>query len=944
MAKINNSISLKLKFHIMPIYKNTIFLPKTKFSIKVIVPQKETEILEKWKNNNIYKKSIIFKKKEPIFTLHDGPPYANGHIHLGHALNKILKDFIIRSKNMMGFNTPFIPGWDCHGLPIEWKVEENYLKKGNTKKTISIEKMRQKCKNFANKWINIQKKELKQLGLMANWDNSYTTMNKKNEAIIIQELNKFLYNGAIYRSTKPVLWSIKEETALAEAEVEYQEKQSISIYVKFPIIKSTDLDLIGTKAIIWTTTPWTIPTNQAIAFGNNITYTLAEITNSNNNNIEKKEKILVGENLLEKIEKNANIYTKTIKKFLGTKLHNIISLHPLYSQGYQKKSPFFHSNHVKISNGTGLVHIAPDHGPEDFDISKQNRINIIKMVNKNGAFSSKTPIFYGMNIFDAEKLIIKSLKESGNLLGTKIIRHPYLHSWRSKAPLIYKSTAQWFISMSHNNLKTKSIQILDKINWHPKSSQQRLIAMIKEKPDWCISRQRAWGIPLSLFINKNNGLILKDIKIQNRIAEIYKKHGSGIWFKNPSYFLHPEYCPNNYHPVMDTLDIWFESGCSHAYILENNPQLLFPADIYVEGSDQHRGWFQSSLIESYATRLETPFKSIITHGFILNEKGHKMSKSINNSISPNNIIKKIGAEIIRLWIANSDVTEDIRFSNKTIKYNQDIYKRIRNTFRYLLGGLYKFSKNELIKIKQMPELELWILAKIYSIDIEIKDMYENYNFQNSLQKIHHFCAIDLSSFYFNIRKDSLYCDTHNNLKRKSVRTIFFYLTDILTKWLAPILCFTSEEVWQHWNKSQLPSIHLSQFKRIPNNWKNDLLKKKYEKIRKVLKLITSSIEEKRKAGIIYSSLQARLNIFDPHKIIPIRKNWAEISITSSVHITNQNIPQKAHSIKECPQIGIIVKQSNGKKCQRCWKISPETLSSSNKDLCARCEKIITLKY
>ena len=922
----------------MSTYKNTIFLPKTKFETIKNIPEKEIKILKKWEDEEVYKKSIQCNKKT-MFILHDGPPYANGHIHLGHVLNRVLKDFIIRSKNMMGFSTPFIPGWDCHGLPIEWKVEENYLKIGKNKKTIPIIKFREDCRKFANKWIKIQKKELQRLGLMADWDNPYTTMSKNNEAIIIKELSKFLNNGSLYKGIKPVLWSIVEETALAEAEVEYIYIESNSIYVKFPIIKSLNINLIGAKAIIWTTTPWTIPSNQAIAFNKNYIYIIAKITKSTKD-FNKEDKILIAKNLLSLFKKNTNITINTIQEINGETLNGTIGIHPLYNQGYNKISQFLHSDHVNLSNGTGLVHIAPDHGPEDFDIGKINGLKILELVKTNGIFSSKTPIFTSMNIFTAEKLIIKSLEKSNNILAEKLINHSSLHSWRSKSPLIYRTTSQWFISMDFNNTREKAIKNLKNIQWYPTIGHQRLKTMIETRPDWCISRQRVWGVPLSLFINKKTGKVLKDNKIQNKIINAYQKHGSDIWFKDPLSFLKPEYPHNDYIPVMDTLDVWFESGCSFSYILENNPKLRSPADIYIEGSDQHRGWFQSSLIISSATKKPAPFKSIFTHGFILDEKGHKMSKSTNNNISPNNIIEKQGVEIIRLWVANSDVTEDLRFGYETIKHNQDIYRKLRNTFRYLLGGLNDFSNKELIDFNKMPELELWILSKLYSINDEIKNMYQYYNFQNLLQKIHNFCSTDLSSFYFNIRKDSLYCDSHNNLKRKATRTTFVYILEIITKWLAPILCFTTEEVWQLWKKNKTSSIHLTNFENIPNKWQNHSLEKKFKNIKNSLKLITGAIEEKRKNGLIFSSLQAQVLIFDPTEILYKNENWTEISMTSSVQIIKKIIPVNAFSLKDFPNLGVIIKKANGQKCQRCWKISQEVLSSNNKDLCKRCNEII----
>ncbi|MCP4924030.1 MAG: isoleucine--tRNA ligase [bacterium] len=924
-------------------YRDTIFLPKTSFPMRANLPQREPEILKKWADEDLYKKLRTQSKGRSRFILHDGPPYANGHAHLGHALNRILKDFVVRSRSMMGFDTPFVPGWDCHGLPIEWKIEERYRKEGKKKEDVPTAQFRQDCRDFAGKWIDVQRNELKRLGLVGDWNNPYITMTHENEAAIVQELGKFIENGALYKGFKPVMWSVVEQTALAEAEVEYQDRKSPAIYVRFPIVESSDSDLIGASALIWTTTPWTIPANQAIAFGEDFTYVLVEITEDLNEDplTQKGDKILIAEDLLSALEQDANIRLKVLKQVPGSSLEGTVAHHPLYGKGYDRTAPFLSGDHVTLEAGTGLVHTAPDHGPDDFVLGQKNGLGVLELVNPNGTFAPQTPLFAGTHIFKADTPVLEALKESNALLAHKDISHSYPHSWRSKAPLIYRTTPQWFLSMDHENLRDKALKAIDGVTWYPKTGQKCMRAMVANRPDWCLSRQRVWGVPLSLFVHKETGELLKDSKVHNRIVEAYKKHGSDIWFQeDPREFLKPDYDPDLYEPVMDILDVWFDSGCSHAYVLENRPELSAPADLYLEGSDQHRGWFQVSLLESCATRGQAPYKAVFTHGFTLDEKGHKMSKSLGNSISPQEVSEKMGAEILRLWVANSDVTEDMRLGKDSLKHHQDSYRRFRNTFRYLLGGLQGFSKSEIVDHDQIPELERWVLSRLASLEVQVKEMYENYRFQALFSTLHNFCALDLSAFYFDVRKDSLYCDAPDDLKRRAARTVFFHLLDTLTRWLAPVLCFTAEEVWQSWGQGEESSVHLSRFKDFPQNWQNKALEEKYDAIRHSRRLLTGAMEEKRTQGLIRSSLQAQVRIFDPEGILVQDVDWAELSISSAITLEKGAIPENAHTLQDIPNLGVLVEKAEGDKCERCWRVLPEVAASRTKDLCNRCDEAV----
>ena len=577
---------------------------------------------------------------------------------------------------------------------------------------------------------------------------------------------------------------------------------------------------------------------------------------------------------------------------------------------------------------------------KSFEVGQKNKLNTLGLVGPNGVFTKETPIFNGLHIFKSSEILLQTLKNEKSLLSKKEIIHSYPHSWRSKTPLIYRTTPQWFISMNNNNLRTNIIKAINNIKWYPQTCKNRILSMIQKRPDWCISRQRVWGVPLSLFIHKETGKILKDSKVRNKIIEAYKNQGSDIWFKeNSKFFLEPDYNPEMYEPIMDVLDVWFDSGCSHAYVLEKHPELSSPADLYLEGSDQHRGWFQVSLIESCATRNTEPFKNVLTHGFTLDEKGYKMSKSSGNNMLLEKITKTIGAEILRIWVASSDITQDIRIGQKSLKHYQDIYRKFRNTFRYLLGGLKNFSKQEIVNLEQMPELERWVLSKLASLTLEIDLMYKNYEFKSLFNKLYKFCSIDLSAFYFNIRKDSLYCDSPDNIKRRSIRTVFFHILDKITRWLSPVLCFMTEEIWQIWGEWKESSVHLSVFQKLPKNWRNKNLEKKYNFIRHNLKLFSTNMEEKRKVGLIGSSLQAKLIIFDPTNKLDQNIDWAEILIASTVIIERKDPPKEAFCLPDIPDISVVVEKEKGNKCKRCWKIS--TIINSYQEICKRCSKIIS---
>ena len=891
-------------------------LPKTAFSMKANLPTKEPEILEYWKQIKLYEELRKSRKGKEKFVLHDGPPYANGNIHMGTALNKILKDIIVKFHQMDGKDSVYVPGWDCHGLPIEWKIEEEYKKNKKNKNEIPIVEFRRECRSFAQKWIEVHKTQFKRLGVIGDWENYYSTMSFDAEAQIVRELGKFLKEGSLYRGFKPVLWSTVEKTALADAEVEYLDHKSDTIYASFLVKNSNFKELINTEIIIWTTTPWTIPANKALAYNENLHYLLIKIKDESDF---KDKKIVVAEALLDSVIKECKIKNfENIKKFKGKEFKGTICQHPFFNLGYTNDIPMLEARFVTIEQGTGIVHCAPSHGPDDFNLCINNGIKAIETVDGDGKYTKHVKLFEGQHIFKSNPIIIEKLKEQKKLLASGDLVHSYPHSWRSKAPLVHRATPQWFISMDSHKLRDKALKAIDETTFFPSKGKERLKAMIQTRPDWCVSRQRVWGVPLPIFIKKKTNEILVDGEVNENIAKIYEKEGSDCWFSdNPQKFLGEKYRAEEYEKISDIVEVWFDSGSTHSFVLEKRSDLKWPASMYLEGSDQHRGWFHSSLLESCGTRDRAPFETILSHGFVVDGKGLKMSKSLGNVIAPEDILKKYGADILRIWVASSNYAEDLRIDYSILDQHADSYRKIRNTFRYLLGNLHdNFEQIDLEKInlKTLPELEQFMLHKIYILNLNFKKYFKIYDFHNLYKELLNFCTVDLSAFYFDIRKDTLYCDSKDSKKRRSTIVALNIILEALLKWFAPILSFTTEEINKLIRKES-KSIHLENFLDFPEKFENKYLNKKWLELIKIRNIGNISIEEKRANKEIGSSLEAELKINLNKSFIDITKDidFSELCITSKAEI----------NYSDNMDTSVITYKAKGSKCSVCWKVRSE---------------------
>ena len=894
--------------------KSQINLPKTAFSMKANLPVREPEILEYWKKIDLYKELRNSSKGKEKFVLHDGPPYANGNIHMGTALNKILKDIVVKFHQMDGKDSVYVPGWDCHGLPIEWKIEEQYKKNKKNKNEVPIVEFRKECRSFAEKWIEVHKSQFKRLGVIGDWENYYSTMSFDAEAQIVRELGKFLKEGSLYRGFKPVLWSTVEKTALADAEVEYQDHKSDTIYASFPIKTSNIKELEGSEIVIWTTTPWTIPANKALAYNEALNYVLIQL---NDNGDFKNKKIIIAEALIESVFKECSINDfKEIKKFKGKELKGTICKHPFFDLGYKFDVPMLEARFVTTEQGTGIVHCAPSHGPDDFNLCLNHGIKAIETVDGDGKYTKNVKLFEGIHIFKSNPIVIEKLKEQKKLLSNGELVHSYPHSWRSKAPLVHRATPQWFISMESHKLRDKALKALDETTFFPSKGKERLKAMIETRPDWCVSRQRVWGVPLPIFVNKKTKNILVDDEVNENIASIYEKEGSDCWFSDdPQRFLGKKYKADDYDKLSDIVEVWFDSGSTHSFVLEKREDLKWPASMYLEGSDQHRGWFHSSLLESCGTRGRAPFESILSHGFVVDGKGLKMSKSLGNVIAPEDILKKYGADILRIWVASSNYAEDLRIDHSILDQHADSYRKIRNTFRYLLGNLNdNFEKINLEEIdpNEFPELERLMLHRIYSLNDNYKNYFKNYDFHNLYKELLNFCTVDLSAFYFDIRKDILYCDPKDSKKRKATIVLLNIILNSLLKWFAPILSFTTEEIFKFLLNNK-KSIHLEKFIDFPELFKNEKLNEKWNELIKVRDICNISIEEKRASKEIGSSLEAELEINLDKKFTEITKgiDFSELCITSKAEII----------LNDNKDLSVKTFKAKGSKCPVCWKIN-----------------------
>ena len=902
--------------------KAQINLPKTAFSMKANLPTREPEILKLWRNIDLYNELRKSRKGKEKFVLHDGPPYANGNIHMGTALNKILKDIIVRFHQMDGKDSVYVPGWDCHGLPIEWKIEEQYKKSKKNKNEVPIVEFRKECRAFAEKWIDIHKDQFKRLGVVGDWENYYSTMSYEAEAQIVRELGKFLKEGSLYRGFKPVLWSTVEKTALADAEVEYQDHKSDTIYTSFTIKSSKIEELNNCEVIIWTTTPWTIPANRALAYNESLDYILIEI---NDDGDFKDKKIIIADALLESVVQECKIKNfKRLKKFKGKEFKGTVCKHPFFKLGYDYEIPMLEARFVTTEQGTGIVHCAPSHGPDDFNLCINNGIKAIETVDGDGKYTNNVALFEGIHIFKSNPIVIEKLKEQKKLLFNGELVHSYPHSWRSKAPLVHRATPQWFISMDSHELRSKALKAIDETIFYPSKGKERLKSMIETRPDWCVSRQRVWGVPLPIFINKKTSEILIDDNVFENIAKIYENEGSDCWFSDDSQkFLGDKYKAEDFDKLSDIVEVWFDSGSTHSFVLEKRKDLKWPASMYLEGSDQHRGWFHSSLLESCGTRDRAPFESILSHGFVVDGKGLKMSKSLGNVIAPEDILKKYGADILRIWVASSNYAEDLRIDYSILDQHAESYRKIRNTFRYLLGNLNdNFENNNLdkIEIQKLPELEQFMLHKIYKLNSNFNKYFKNYDFHNLYKELLNFCTVDLSAFYFDIRKDTLYCDPKNSEKRKSTLLLLNIILNSLLRWFAPILSFTTEEIYQLVSKKK-KSIHLENFIDFPENFKNSELNQKWLELLKIRDACNLSIEEKRGSKLIGSSLEANLKIKLSKKNFDLAKNidFSELCITSSASVEES----------KSKEFEITTLKAEGSKCPVCWKISPHQCERHN---------------
>ena len=915
--------------------KEDLNLPKTSFPMKANLPHKEPSIVEFWDKINLYKQLREQSKGKEKFILHDGPPYANGYIHMGTALNKILKDVVTRFHQMNGKDSNYVPGWDCHGLPIEWKIEEQYKKDKKNKDEVPISEFRKECREFANKWIDVQKKEFKRLGVVGDWENYYSTMSFDAEASIVRELGKFLLEGSLYKGFKPVLWSTVEKTALADAEVEYKDHTSNTIYVGFKVESSKIKILNDSQIIIWTTTPWTIPANRALAYNKNLDYTVIEINDSSSNF--NNQKIVVASKLLDTIIKGCELKKyKKIDSFKGEDFKETICSHPFKDLGYEYQVPMLDAQFVTLEQGTGIVHCAPSHGPDDFNLCLKHGIKSVDTIDDNGRYTKHIPKFEGIHVFKADEIIIEKLKECKKLLSNGKLTHSYPHSWRSKAPLVHRATPQWFISMESHKLRNIALKAIDETKFYPRRGKIRIRSMIETRPDWCVSRQRVWGVPLPIFVSKKTGEPLKDLEVIENIAKIYEKEGSDCWFSdNPQRFLGKKYNKEDFIKSNDIVEVWFDSGSTHTFVLEKRKDLKWPASMYLEGSDQHRGWFHSSLLESCGTRKRAPYESVLSHGFVVDGKGLKMSKSTGNVISPNDILQKYGADILRVWVSASDYAEDLRIDFNILDQHAESYRKIRNTFRFLLGNLQD-KKTDLdftnLDISNWPELEIYMLHQIYELDKKIKNYFKEYSFHKLYKELLQFCSQDLSAFYFDIRKDALYCEPVNSKIRKASIKFLNITLDILLRWFAPIISFTTEEIYKIIYNNE-KSIHLENFSTIPEKWLNKSLGNKWNQLKLVRQVCNVAIEVKRTNKELGSSLEADLEIFLDKKYLDLVKNidLSEFCITSKAkaQILNGQKDLELFKLENIQGIGVLVKKAVGNKCPRCWKIFEES--------CNRCK-------
>jgi len=942
-------------------YSETLFLPQTEFPMRAGLPQREPQLLQRWNEMKLYERLREAQKGRPRFVLHDGPPYANGNIHIGHALNKILKDLVVRSQGMLGFDSNYVPGWDCHGLPIEWKIEEEYRAKGKNKDDVPIIEFRRECRAFAEKWIDVQREEFKRLGVEGDWSNPYATMSYDAEAQIAREIMSFAMSDQLYRGSKPVMWSSVEKTALAEAEVEYHEKTSTTIWVKFRITNTLDGDLDGASVVIWTTTPWTIPANRAIAYGAEIAYGLYRVTEAADDNWAKVgDRLVLADKLAAEVFAAARVAGyERVKDVLPVMIERCA--HPFRglegAKGYWDFAvPVLPADYVTDDAGTGFVHTAPGHGADDYNTFVKHRAvfeacgtkEVPHTVAPDSSYFPDVPFFAGERIYDdkgkdagANEAVIRKLVEVGALIARGRLKHQYPHSWRSKGPLIFRNTPQWFIAMDKalddkgDTLRQRALHAIRTVEWVPETGENRITGMIENRPDWVVSRQRAWGVPITVFVRKGTNEILKDERVNAAIAEAFEKEGADAWYVDDgTRFLEPfGYAAGDFEKVGDILDVWFDSGSTHAFALEKRDDLKVKRKVdggpdqvmYLEGSDQHRGWFHSSLLESCGTRGRAPYDIVLTHGFVLDEKGQKMSKSLGNVVAPQKVIQDSGADILRLWVAASDYSDDLRIGPEILKTFVETYRKLRNTIRWMLGSLHHFREADKVAVAEMPELERFVLHRLAELDGEMREAYRTFDYKRVIALLNSFMTTDLSAFYFDIRKDALYCDPLSSKVRKSALTVIDQTFRCVATWIAPILAFTAEEAWLARYPNAV-SVHLETFPEVPAEWRNEALAERWSRIRRVRRVVTGALEIERAQKRIGASLEAA-----PVVHISDRSLWdavqgvdlAEVSITSAIEVVQGDGPADAFRLEEVRGVAVVPRLAEGRKCARSWKVTPD---------------------
>ena len=964
-----------------PDYKETLNLPQTDFPMRAGLPKREPEWLARWERLGVYDR-LREKEGRAPFTLHDGPPYANGHLHIGHALNKILKDMVVRSQQMMGKDARYIPGWDCHGLPIEWKIEEQYRKKGKNKDEVNVIDFRQECRKFAEGWVDIQREEFKRLGVAGKWEKPYLTMHFHAERVIAEEFMKFLMNGTLYQGSKPVMWSPIEKTALAEAEVEYHDKESHTIWVKFRVVETGDATLDSAHVVIWTTTPWTIPSNKAVVYGSDISYGLYEVIGRPQECWATiGDRYILADNLAADVMGKARLDDTMYRRLCditNDDLAKIKLTHPLNgtagSDGeWDDIRDFRAADFVTDTEGTGFVHCAPSHGMEEYELYRDLGILeqvITYNVMDDGSFRADLPFFGGKYILnrkggegDANKTVIEKLIEVGGLLARGKIKHSYPHSWRSKAPIIYRNTPQWFAAIDRvvgddqdtygKTIRERALASIDQlVEWTPKTGRNRLYSMIEARPDWVLSRQRAWGVPLTCFTKKDAlptdaDYLLRNDQVNARIAEAFEADGADVWYQEGAKerFLGGIVDPEDYDQVFDILDVWFDSGSTHAFVLRDRDDGSEDglADLYLEGTDQHRGWFHSSMLQACGTKGRAPYRGVLTHGFTLDEKGMKMSKSLGNTIVPEEVVKQYGADILRLWVAQSDYSADQRIGPEILKGVADSYRRLRNTMRFMLGSLHDFNETDRIDTADMPELEQWVLHRLAELDTRVRAGYTAYDFQGVFQAIFTFATVDLSAFYFDVRKDVLYCDG-DTVERRAARTVLDILFHRLTTWLAPVLVFTMEEVWLERFGGEESSVHLIDIPDTPNAWLNPDLAEKWAMIRRVRRVVTAALEVQRTEKVIGASLEAAPVLYlanNAVKEVLDQMPFADICITSDLTLSTDAAPSDAFTLADIEGVAVSFVKAEGEKCGRCWKILPDVGTHNHAGVCGRCNDALS---